>query len=174
MRGAGLAFALACAAIASITQVNAQTRAHVALPIAPGVTGSGPWVIATWSDDGSCENCAGTSEDEAASRSALEAILNGDFNKLGMGDVTPRVLKLRSGQKESTTTLARIGKELSKCEFASQALLRRAPFAGPGTSLGAAFRCPGHNGHLSISVLDQRVTNVYWLPEAPIYLTESK
>ena len=159
------------AAIATLGASPAFAQSRIALPVAEGAAGSGPWVIALW-PEGGCKACAGNEADATAADGAMVAILNNDATKAGLADVAPRVV--RGGRTQGSISLSALSRELSTCEPVSQSLLRRVELAGPGTSLGVGFRCPGNKnlGYLSVSVLNGRVSNIYWLPEEPIYLSK--
>lgn len=160
---------IASAVILSVSPAFAQSR--IALPVAEGAPGNGPWVLGLWPED-ACEGCAGNEADAAAVEVALVAILNNDATKAGLAKVAPRAI--RGAKTQESLSVAALSRELSPCEPVSKSLLSRVKLAGPGTSLGVAFQCPGHKnrGYLSVSVFNGRVSSIYWLPGEPIYLSE--
>lgn len=154
---------------------GAMAKAIFALPIAPGGPGLGPWIVAAWPDD-DCRNCAQNARDKAGMVKARDAILSGKLGDVDFSHATIHVLPERPfGPDTATATPEQLHALLTGCAVGSQGMLKRDASTGPGTSYGVGLDCPNDKNRswLSISLVDGRVSQIYYLPRDPIWAVDT-
>lgn len=174
MRKSHLLLSLAAVSLLAAPS-SAMAKAIFALPIAPGGPGLGPWIVAPWPDD-DCRDCAQNPRDKAAMVKARDAILSGRFGDVDFSNATIHLLPERPfGPDTPTATAAQLHALLEGCAVGSQGMLKRGASTGPGTSYGVGLDCPNDKNRrwLSISLVDGRVSHIYYLPRDPIWVVDT-
>ncbi len=143
----------------------------IALPVGAGGPGLGPWKVKIW-PAGGCQECAIDAVDAALFETFMKAVISGNLKPV---KETPDLIHMirfpGPGQDESTLDLAELHRMVSDCKIGSEGILRPNKGSAAGSSFGVRLDCgPRKEARfLSVSLTNHRLTNVYYLPDQPIY-----
>lgn len=153
---------------------GSEPSAAIALPVAEGRAGNGPFTIQVWPDEG-CKGCEIDSDDLAALRIQLDDL----HAAKGVSAKYPGVqyLKVDAGsQVAATSSIDKIRKALVGCEVGATGKLATNP-TSQEPAFGVRFNCAATRSYRWMSVVmssNHRPKTVYFLPGKPIYVARTR
>jgi len=141
----------------------------LALPVAPGIPGQGPWTIEIWPYEG-CKTCSVSQGDQNAFEAARDILLRRKSGPLGSA-TSITILSLNGGQREENATPEALLQAIKGCALGSEGPLQPNPHAS-GTAFGIGIDCPGRSKRSFLSLVfdEQKLVRVYYLPDEPIWV----
>ena len=164
------ALALFAASCALATPVMAAPETIIALPVASGVPGNGPWTIEVWPYEG-CKACH---YDQAAGKSFLQVVADLlAARRSAMAYANIAANEVRGGASYGKrVTLEHLRSELQGCKLGAQGILAPNDVTR-AVAFGVRFDCENRDKPGWMSVVmdgDNKPSALYWLPDQPIYV----
>jgi hypothetical protein len=149
----------------------AYSKTNVVLPVAPGVSGGGPWTVEEWSNDG-CLHCNMNQADFGALRAFVGSLKKDTHENFADPNLT--MVIVRGGQNSGTATVADLQDMLDGCKVGSAGMLSP-NHTTDLVAFGVRFDCEKTHHASFMSVVmgkDHSPSAVYWLPDGPIYAVD--
>lgn len=162
----GVILALMVSGAASAADTSSTV---IALPVADGQQGNGPFTIQVWPDEG-CKSCVIDPSD----LTALRAVLKDVAAARGTPATYSRIqyLTVRGGSGTSaTSSIDKVRKALAGCQVGADGKLAPNPTSS-ALAFGVRFDCVATRNYRWMSVVmngEHEPRAVYLLPDGPIY-----
>ena len=146
----------------------------LALPVAPGGPGQGPWIIEIWPYEG-CKTCSVSPDVQRAFEAARDILLGRKSGPLGDSATSIIILRLNGGQSEENATPEALRQAIKGCSLGSQGPLRPNPHTS-ATAFGIGIDCPGRSERSFLSLVfdERKLVRVYYLPDQPIWVLNGR
>jgi len=103
-------------------------------------------------------------------------MMSGDYRPIPVADINVRMVQLAQGQNEGTIAFSELHQRVQNCKIGSHDILPATKNSSPGTTFALGLDCSRQKERefISITIVDHRIVNIYYLPEGPVWvLTEA-